>query len=239
MKKVIISVVLFALIFLYACSPKIDQTITITFETNGGSLIEDIIIDSSLNFVLPDDPIKEGYTFAGWYLDNDTFEVEYAITLLEQNITLYAKWIEDETEEELMNVIPFEEGFLGGCFVELRDGSLKAIIRDHQELIDAFEEHEIVWSDNTPIWERYNNDFFETKAIILYCKVTSSMTPTYVLKNVQMEDDALTLHIVGQYYGDTMCDAIGFASFVIEVNKSDINNITDYEIKVEYERLGD
>ena len=61
----------------------------VTFETNGGSVIEPIttsIIESS--------PItrKEDYTFKGWFLDkNLTVEITFPYSV-EQEITLYAKW---------------------------------------------------------------------------------------------------------------------------------------------------
>ena len=98
MKKIGIVLLIVMFMFLYGCKPK--EKLTISFETNGGSSIEDVVIDSSLDFDLPDDPVKEGYTFAGWYLD-EAFDVEYSTSLLNNNITLYAKWIEDEIVYDL------------------------------------------------------------------------------------------------------------------------------------------
>lgn len=62
---------------------------TISFQTNGGTKVEPIE-RNTLSF----SPLttKEGYNFAGWYLDSAlTQEASFPITITE-NIVLYAKW---------------------------------------------------------------------------------------------------------------------------------------------------
>lgn len=49
----------------------------------------------------PDDPTKEGFTFDGWYLDlklTDKFDFD---TIITENTTLYAKWVEKTTQETI------------------------------------------------------------------------------------------------------------------------------------------
>ena len=68
---------------------------TITFDTQGGSEVKPITIAEGATITLPNNPTKEGYVFAGWYLSNALVE-EFNITkTITGNITLYAKWIED------------------------------------------------------------------------------------------------------------------------------------------------
>ena len=44
----------------------------------------------------PEDPIREGYTFQGWYLDEACTEpAAFPITVGESNVNLYAKWAKD------------------------------------------------------------------------------------------------------------------------------------------------
>jgi len=65
---------------------------TIKFDSNGGSEIEDQIVEGGNNTIKPNDPIKEGYVFDGWYIDKD-LEIVYDFkTAVKENITLYAKW---------------------------------------------------------------------------------------------------------------------------------------------------
>lgn len=61
----------------------------VTFVTNGGSAVESIT-----DTVIEEAPVtaREGYTFEGWYLDEDlTEEAEFPMTLTD-DATLYAKW---------------------------------------------------------------------------------------------------------------------------------------------------
>lgn len=137
----------------------------------------------------------------------------------------------------LKGEIPFNEGYLGGQFVSLDgDELLQAVIYSQLELAAFFDKHELAWENNSPIWERYSNEFFEENVILLYFAVTPSISVSYVLDTVTMTDK-LTLHIVGQYYGDIFLDAEGFASFVIEVCKSDISEAKSFEVDIKGKNL--
>ncbi len=66
------------------------ETITITFDSKGGSTIDSITINKGVELILPKDPTYAGYTFKGWYDINETPIHNKA--LLEEDTTLYAKW---------------------------------------------------------------------------------------------------------------------------------------------------
>ena len=70
----------------------------VSFETNGGSSIQSQHVKIGTSIVKPSDPTKEGYTFAGWYLNSD-LTVPYDFnTILNENIKLYADW--DKSSEK-------------------------------------------------------------------------------------------------------------------------------------------
>lgn len=78
--------------------------ITITFETNGGSEIQDQVITKNSKVWRPSNPTKEGYVFGGWFTDVET-ENEFSFTtIVAESITLYAKWGSRE------NIITFNGG---------------------------------------------------------------------------------------------------------------------------------
>ena len=66
------------------------KTITITFDSKGGSAVDPITINKGEELILPKNPTYAGYTFKGWYDINETPIHNNA--LLEENTTLYAKW---------------------------------------------------------------------------------------------------------------------------------------------------
>ncbi len=70
----------------------------VTFETNGGSKVEDQRVESGEKATRPADPSKDGYDFVDWFKGEETnpFDFNTAIT---ENITLKAKWNEKPRPE--------------------------------------------------------------------------------------------------------------------------------------------
>ena len=66
------------------------DTITIKFDTNGGSKIDDIIVVKGKTLKLPKNPIKKGYKFMYWVDKNET--PVYDDALLSEDTTLKAVW---------------------------------------------------------------------------------------------------------------------------------------------------
>ena len=69
-------------------------TYTITFDTQGGSVVDSQTVAHGEKAVRPADPERNGSTFGGWYTDGDCTdgnEYDFA-TPVTENITLYAKW---------------------------------------------------------------------------------------------------------------------------------------------------
>ena len=71
---------------------------TVTFEMNGGTPeLEPVTVDFGGKVDEPDDPIKLGALFAGWFSDEDlTKEFNFATPIID-DITIYAKWGEGVT----------------------------------------------------------------------------------------------------------------------------------------------
>lgn len=69
---------------------------TIKFETNGGTPIDPIVAIYGERIDRPEDPIREGKYFVGWFKDiHLTEEWDFETDTVTGNMTLYAKW-EDE-----------------------------------------------------------------------------------------------------------------------------------------------
>jgi len=85
------------LIFLAGCNNGL-QYVKVQFECNGGSEIESITVKAGSTIDRPKEPIKDGYSFAGWYSDKD-FDIEFGFeNPIVQDATLYAKWIQNSQE---------------------------------------------------------------------------------------------------------------------------------------------
>lgn len=69
---------------------------TITFETNGGSLVTAITQDYLSTVSAPTPPTKTGYSFVGWYSDA-ALTVDYTFTTMPLGgMTVYAQWTVNE-----------------------------------------------------------------------------------------------------------------------------------------------
>lgn len=64
---------------------------TITFNSNGGSAVESILVEENDLITKPVDPTRDGYNFMGWYVNNEKFDFSTPVT---KNIILVAKWEE-------------------------------------------------------------------------------------------------------------------------------------------------
>lgn len=71
------------------------ETITAEFNTDGGSKVGNIVVEKGKIIVLPVNPIKIGYVFAGWADENGNAITKD--TIVNENITIKATWKEPYT----------------------------------------------------------------------------------------------------------------------------------------------
>ena len=64
-------------------------TYNVTFNSDGGSYVEAQTVASGQSVTKPTNPVKEGYEFIGWYLNDDIYNFSSTI---KSNIILRAKW---------------------------------------------------------------------------------------------------------------------------------------------------
>ncbi len=77
---------------------------TITFNSNGGSLVTAITQDYGTTVSEPTAPTRTGYTFAGWYSDAALTATYTFTTMPAENIILYAKWIDTTAPTVTINL---------------------------------------------------------------------------------------------------------------------------------------
>ena len=94
----------------------IEKTYSVTFKTNGGSEVEKQTINEGEVVHEPEKPTKEGFSFDGWYTDEDLTEKFDFVTVINSDITLYAAWEEKseaeqyfEKNSQLIDIVKVEE----------------------------------------------------------------------------------------------------------------------------------
>lgn len=143
MKKVFFLLTLFSFVlFLSSCVPMLPSTreYTVTFNSNGGTLLDAMEVRASTPFLPNEIPLKEGYTFGGWYLDANFYYPMSFNTGTKEAVTLYAKWIlieETLSEEQIRSII--DSILLADDFMIADETTITNIVNgliDSNELID-------------------------------------------------------------------------------------------------------
>ncbi|MBQ2613906.1 MAG: S-layer homology domain-containing protein [Clostridia bacterium] len=75
---------------------------TVKFVTNGGDAIKDMSVKANATIGSVPTPVKEGYTFVGWYTDKALTTPFDQSAVIKKAVTLYAKW------EKVQEVPPVE-----------------------------------------------------------------------------------------------------------------------------------
>ena len=117
------------------------NSVTVTFNTMGGSAIASQSVQKGAYAIRPKTPAKEGFIFDGWYTEEECLnEFDFSAIQITSAITLYAKWVTQggqfakindrytssygETIEILLNVMPANN--VKDITITLYDSSLTA-----------------------------------------------------------------------------------------------------------------
>ena len=74
------------------------RNFTVTFNVDGGSAVPSQTVIEGGKVTKPDDPTKEGFTFAGWYANSrKTRGFDFENTEIDADTTSYAKWVNPAT----------------------------------------------------------------------------------------------------------------------------------------------
>ena len=92
-KKIVIGVIIaiVVLILLLILLGRKEVQYKITFDSNGGTSVQSLVVDENGLIVEPEEPTKEGYEFAGWYYNDELYDFGKEVT---KDMELEAKWAE-------------------------------------------------------------------------------------------------------------------------------------------------
>lgn len=146
---------------------------TVTFNTNGGSEIANVEVDEDTTLERPEEPTKTGYTFIGWFSDEQT-EIEYNFAnTITQDLTLYAKW---EKVEVYFTVIFNTNG--GSTIANVSVGENAVIAKPADPTKSGFVFSG--WYSDSTLSTKFNFTDRITKNITLYAKWVTTVAEEIV-----------------------------------------------------------
>lgn len=84
----------------------------VSFDTDGGSKIDDVNASRGRVIARPEDPVKAGFIFAGWFTEEaleNIFNFETEVVM--EDMTLYAKWIAETNFNQTFKVLSIGNSF--------------------------------------------------------------------------------------------------------------------------------
>lgn len=121
--KFIILLLMICLFLIIGCNDNNDNdvnepvTYTVTFDSDGGSVVSNQTVKENEKVVKPENPTKEGYTFLGWFIGEDEFNFD---TLVTSNTNLLALWQENKKPIEEIE-LKYTEVDLANIFITIND----------------------------------------------------------------------------------------------------------------------
>ena len=156
-------------------------TITFVLGYEGGEAIPDQFVTQSNYAVAPENPVREGYSFLGWFTDEATTQrFDFAFTPITANLTLYAGWVQNYT-------VTYDANYDGGkdFTAESVNGRVDTSFRP-----DAREGYNFAgWYVDADCTTAFNPNTVLTGDITLYARWVSSSTEMFTVTFSYNYDD--------------------------------------------------
>lgn len=192
---------------------------TVTFVANGGSAVAEATVESGNAVVKPEDPVKDGFVFKGWFADSELTTVYDFAAAVTQNATVYAKW------NALFTVAFDTDG--GSEIVAVRVENGSTLARPENPVKDGFVFKG--WFTDEDCTEKFDFTVGITSNITLYAKWETAL-PAYAFTVNKTGSGA----VLGVPYGDVDEGTVITLTFVpedgYEIESVKVNG-TEAEIK--------
>ncbi|MCH5150232.1 MAG: InlB B-repeat-containing protein [Spirochaetales bacterium] len=137
-------------VYAYWTSANSNEQFVVTFNTNGGSTVASRTVTANNTIDAPASPTKDGYSFTGWYSDEQcTALVNFPYTVT-KNVTLYAGWVSSDRVIKVTSVVLTETSYTFDSIDKIK--SLTCVIVPTNATNKS-----VSWSSSNPNVAKVNN----------------------------------------------------------------------------------
>ena len=173
----------------YSCLiVNIEDMITISFETNGGSYVNNIYTFFGASIYIPQTLCKTDNIFMGWYLDSTLSTPYTSTTAPNENIKLYARWIQsNDYDDILINLLEKKNELLADATEESKTLLISIYENSITEVINALNRDEALSKYDTFIEQLTMNFERDYNRVDLgYAKLSATNLMETSLNSLQM-----------------------------------------------------
>ena len=194
---------------------------TVTFNSNGGSeVVSQLVAEGGVAFK-PEEPMRERYTFGGWYIDVDLTKPFSFATVITSDITLYAKWIKGSQEVEATYAV-VGSGSLAWSLGSTDDLEVKVErSKENDTLASHFKGVQI---DGVEI-EYYNYEVGEDNTVIIRVDALSGLATGKHTITVRFDDGKAEVELVVSD-ANKPAETLGTTEEPAETTSGEIVNLT-------------
>ncbi len=148
------------------------ESYLVDFDSNGGTYVKPQEVEDGEKVVKPTDPTRECYDFVGWYLDSALTKEYDFTTPVTSDMTLYAKWSDNNTCKE-SHLVDFDSN--GGSYVkpqEVEDG--EKAVRPSDPTRECYDF--VGWYLDSALTKKYDFTTPVTSDMTLYAKWSDNGT---------------------------------------------------------------
>ena len=166
--SLVLLLVMVSTITVFACN---NQEYEITFIVDGQTY-KTITVKSNEEFDMPSNPVKAGYIFDGWYIDEGAWTRPYTSdTKIEEDITVYAKWIINSSSGgDVGSVYTVTFNSNGGTEVSSIKVTIGVSFKLPTSPIKAGSLFDGWFVDNNTFEVPFTTDYVLTRNIVVYAK---------------------------------------------------------------------
>ena len=159
----------------------------VIFNTNGGSLIGSLKVPENTKITKPTEPIKDGYIFGGWYLDSNFTTFYDFDSLVNENLTLYAKWI----KETIFYTVSFDT--VGGSKIEQVRVEAGSLLEEKEPIREGFSFGG--WYLDSAYQNKYDFNKPIDKNLTLYAKWEEIIVSANLISEINGNNENISLII--------------------------------------------